>query len=65
MGPYFTKMKAQMKIQRKNFSLGFSQLDSKNKKCNTAFYGHCSKKGMHASTYFGEMRLLYGYLNVF
>ena len=28
-------------------SLGFSQKDSK---CNTAFYGHCSMKDMHAGT---------------
>ena len=41
-------MKAEKKIkQEKKSSLGFSQQDSK---CNTAFYGYCSMKDMHAST---------------
>ena len=47
---FLTKMKAEMKIQKKKFSLGFSQQDSKNQKCDTAFYGHCSMKDMHAGT---------------
>ena len=40
-------MKVEKKIQLEKKSLGFSQKDSK---CNTAFYGHCSMKDMHAGT---------------
>ena len=41
-------MKAEKKIMpEKKSSLGFSQQDSK---CNTALYGYCSMKDMHAST---------------
>ena len=48
IGSHFTKMKAEKKIQpQKKKSLGFSHQDSK---CNTALYGHCSMKDIHAST---------------
>ena len=47
IGSHFAKMKAEKKIQLEKKSLGFSQQDSK---CNTALYGHCSMKDIHAST---------------
>ena len=43
-------MKAEKKIKQEKTiksDLGFSHQDSK---CNTAFYGYCSMKDMHAST---------------